>query len=665
MEETVLLHFEIDNDKAEKDLVAVTKAMISNKEAQQELTKAYKAGNITQEEFAKESIRLQANLKKEQEQHKTLTNVLNTESGSRNALRQQVSKLTKEYDNINQSTKTGSDRAKVLEKELFKLNAQLTEGNKKANLFKNEIGNYPKQFGDAAKGINIAGVSVGDLTTKFSSFLTPATAIAGIITGLAAAYTNSVVGAKDLGKATDILSSGFSIASNNYAKFIQEITNSAEPRGPLEKASEFITQILFGKGVANQASALADALEILRKLEIESKKAAGLAKDAEAEAEKARRIRDDDTKSYQERLEQIFKVESGITNSGKLRIDILKKQREAIIGASVDYKNELETQLKVADVDREIKDINEEITGKLTENVNARRAILKAQAEQIALEKSIKDIDRRSSNAGSGQLSVDSLADPNIITPDSEKTDQQLADQQRSQDLIEGNATFQLETEAYLQKGLTKIQKEESDRRAANHLKENEIKKQSDLAYADISADIAGSLSSLFDEQSNEFKILASAQALISTYSAAQKSYDSLAAVPYVGPALGAAAAAAAIVSGLARVANINGVQFAEGGWTGPGGKYDAVGVVHADEYVTPKHIVNSPAAQPYLNALESMRLGDYYDGGFVTNQNTAPANQAMITANALKSLPPPVLSVVEFNRVAKRVAVKENLSTF
>ncbi|MBN8224754.1 MAG: hypothetical protein J0L89_08045, partial [Xanthomonadales bacterium] len=32
---------------------------------------------------------------------------------------------------------------------------------------------------------------------------------------------------------------------------------------------------------------------------------------------------------------------------------------------------------------------------------------------------------------------------------------------------------------------------------------------------------------------------------------------------------------------------------FAEGGWTGPGGKYTPRGIVHADEYVMPKETVH------------------------------------------------------------------------
>jgi hypothetical protein len=99
---------------------------------------------------------------------------------------------------------------------------------------------------------------------------------------------------------------------------------------------------------------------------------------------------------------------------------------------------------------------------------------------------------------------------------------------------------------------------------------------------------------------------------------------------------------------------------FAEGGWTGPGGKHQPAGIVHADEYVAPKHIVHSAAAQPHLAALESMRLRGYADGGLVVNSMTNEVNQSIMMQNAIKnmmkSMPRPVVDVVQFNKVARSV---------
>lgn len=63
------------------------------------------------------------------------------------------------------------------------------------------------------------------------------------------------------------------------------------------------------------------------------------------------------------------------------------------------------------------------------------------------------------------------------------------------------------------------------------------------------------------------YKTSATAETIIGTYTAAQQAYAAMAGIPYIGPALGIAAAAAAIASGMARVASIQSTQaYADGG---------------------------------------------------------------------------------------------------
>ena len=173
--------------------------------------------------------------------------------------------------------------------------------------------------------------------------------------------------------------------------------------------------------------------------------------------------------------------------------------------------------------------------------------------------------------------------------------------------------------------------------------------------------DIVGSL---FDRQSAEYKAFATAQTLISTYATAQQAYAAAFVPPTVAsPALAAINVGLAIATGLANLAAIHGVQFAEGGWTGPGGKWDAVGIVHADEYVTPKRVRHMPEAQPHLMALERMRLRGYADGGLVTNSISGPINQQLEMVNIIKNMPAPVVSVKEITTKTNRVRVKESIS--
>lgn len=61
---------------------------------------------------------------------------------------------------------------------------------------------------------------------------------------------------------------------------------------------------------------------------------------------------------------------------------------------------------------------------------------------------------------------------------------------------------------------------------------------------------------------------------------------------------------------------------YAEGGYTGPGAKYQPAGIVHRGEYVIPKHQVNQRTGLPYTDALGKLTRGSqgssYASGGFV-----------------------------------------------
>jgi hypothetical protein len=187
-----------------------------------------------------------------------------------------------------------------------------------------------------------------------------------------------------------------------------------------------------------------------------------------------------------------------------------------------------------------------------------------------------------------------------------------------------------------------------------------ELQIQIERDKAAIIGNVLGSTAQLFEQDTVAFKALASAQALINTYLAATAAYASASKVNFV---LGAVAAAAAVAAGLASVAKINGVEFAEGGWTGPGSKYQPAGIVHADEYVVNKSINNSPAAQPHIAALESMRIRGYADGGYVSNSVTQPINQQLQLMDIIKNLGPFEVSAVEMTKVQKKVSVKQKIS--
>ena len=96
-------------------------------------------------------------------------------------------------------------------------------------------------------------------------------------------------------------------------------------------------------------------------------------------------------------------------------------------------------------------------------------------------------------------------------------------------------------------------------------------------------------------------KAFAVAETLIQTYRAAQGAYAALAPIPVVGPALGVAAAAAAVAAGLARVEQIKSTR--------PDG---ATGTISAGGRANPQYSGGSPGAYPAPTRLEDAKPSQY-----------------------------------------------------
>lgn len=629
MEEQLILNLEVNQSEANKQLIQTEKALSSLKKEQSELNKEYKAGKISEDQYVESNLKLQRAIKSETDQKRVLNKALETESGSRNAMRQRVADLNKEYNNLNLTTAKGAKEADRITKELKELNEQLNKGSKAAGQFKDNIGNYPDQLAKATNQIQPFGQSVDGATASMSKFLSPAGAAIGVLTGLATAYAASSSGAKDLAFASDLVTSATS-------SLVESFGSAAAGGDDVGIFSKIIGGLLFklNSDLALTAITAANAKKALRDLEIEAARAQGFAKLFEKAAEDARRLRDNEELLLEQRLAGANAVEQNLRANQTVRINVLNQEIEAIKKANANWQNQNAIVLQIEQKRAETRDIEEEINGKLTENFTARTKIL--QQMDALFNAEMRSQSRRVRGQagdplqGAFQTEVEVNAD------------------------IEDRITAQLE-EASMER--IRIKRREAEARI-------ELEKHVQEETVNITAAFFGLTASLFDQQSEEFKAFATFETLLSTYATAQKAYAAaFNPATVASPALGTAYAALAVAQGLARIAQINGVQFAEGGYTGDGGKYQPAGIVHKGEYVAPQHVVNSPAAQPYIGALESMRLRGYADGGFVTNQNISANQQAMITANAIKNMPRPVVSWAEGRQVGQRVEWREQVA--
>ena len=150
-------------------------------------------------------------------------------------------------------------------------------------------------------------------------------------------------------------------------------------------------------------------------------------------------------------------------------------------------------------------------------------------------------------------------------------------------------------------------------------------------------------------------------QAVAQTATNALNAYGSAAAVPVVGYILAPIAAAMAVAAGAIQIAAIKKQQqaseaqgYSEGGFTPPGRKDEAVGVVHAGEWVASQKLVNNPRTRPFLEALDYAQRTNTI--GSITNADVSRRVAApMMLANA------PQVAPVVVQSASPTVVVEQN----
>jgi hypothetical protein len=625
MEETLILNFEVDQSSAESKLEKLEGLLIDNRKAQKELTKAFKEGAITQEEYIRENLRLQQNIKKEQEQKKTIIKLLDAENNSINALTERNKELRKERNNLDLTSDSGIKKLERLNKEIDKNDKAIQKNVSLLEKQRLNIGNYASALDVVVPGtaafFNQSTALAGALgttakavqATGFSLQTLNAIPIVAVVTGIVAAYTllNSVL---------DDTASKTKEVKYRQEAYNRELKNTEGILRAIDAAikEEEDTRSKAFEASVDAANVLADRIGRLADITNESAK--------------------DEINNYQNRLLLLTQSISLYDQESATRIKAIEDYKASVLlldesGNVIDSLLTKEETLALDDRLNAIKDSYSNTVKALKKEVEELNFVI----EQTKRDANAPLVDISQNNSIIQNDVTNPILDP-IIRASMNRQDQYVKE---------------LETVELTEKQKREFYKESAD-----------IQRQIDRQAFQAALDFASGLAGLFQEQTAEYKVFASAETILSTYSAATKAYEAAFTPPTAAsPALGAAYAGLAIANGLANLAKINGVEFAEGGWTGPGDKYDVAGVVHADEYVVPKSVNNSPAAQPHLAALERMR-GGYADGGFVANRNTAPAQQALIMANALKNLPAPVVSVAEVTRVQNRIHARERVST-
>lgn len=562
-------------------------------------------------------------------------------------LRAANSQLRAERDKVNISTKEGKELVDKLNVAIDKNNKVIKDNSSALEKQRQNVGNYSKSIEEAAGNLNIMGTNVGALGKTLTSFVNPLTATVGVLGALGAAYSRSAAGAKDLEFASNQLSAAFGLIGNDLARLIGSREGDGE--GILSRylqiflESNPITGTTDRLGLTNIAKGSREAALALERLQDLVREEIGI-----------RAVVSDRLGDNQELLTQLdiqTDINDKLAITGQI-VANLSKNEDELVAVKQKQIFELQEQRKSAKdveaIDTRILEIERDIANVQKDAERKRQATFRTETNIKEAEQKRLDIIHKQ-NAALAEQQVNKkisgiVASGANITPSG----------------LNQNLTTAGEQEIKLSSEVTGVV-----------VSNNEVKQESAESYynrlfelqsreVDAARDVSAALTAIADEGTAAQKALALTTIAINSGIGVSEAVRAGAGIPWPGNLAAILSGITAVLAGIAQAKSFLG--FAEGGYTGHGGKYEPAGIVHKGEWVAPQHIVKSPAAQPHIAALERMRTG-YADGGFVANSNMSSIREAMLMMNVIKNLPAGQVAVTDINRVNDRLQKKINVT--
>jgi hypothetical protein len=393
--------------------------------------------------------------------------------------------------------------------------------------------------------------------------------------------------------------------------------------------------------------ALIKSTKELTKEILEEGKAAGVIADQRAAADKLdRQLIVDRAKANKERAELLNKAIEKTTftlkerigflqEAGKLEDEITAKEikgaqlrlsakiAENALGGSTKDDLEEEANLRANLINLE--------TAKLTKAKEVTGQIIALEAEAAAASLAIK-ADKKLKDDEAQAAEDLKAAELKTLKDEIKNAEAVTEDERRALEIEKVGLHYDKLIAEAKRLGLSTVKLEEAKVNALNKFNKqnskNEIKwsEMTSKEKGKIATDGLNNLASILGEETAAGKAAAIASATISTFQSAQSSYASLAPIPIIGPALGFAAAGAAVVSGFAQIKAITKTKVPTlAGKSAPSG---GGGSPSAPSLGTPPTI---PSLPPDFNAVGSSGTNQLADA--IGGQAKQPV-QAFVVSN-------------------------------
>lgn len=505
--ETVILDFQIEQGDAISELERTKVSIINLKKEQQELNKAYKEGNITVEEYASESVRLEGILKKQTNQYAQVQK-------SVTGVKTQFDKLIESNQGINASLKNSSASLAQIVPGFASLQGGITSATTASKAF------IATPIGAV---IGALGLAVTALTSYFRDNET----------GQNRFNTLMNIGAAIVGKLTDAVSALGEFLFDNLAKGFEIVINFLSKWVPgFDAATQAVKQFLNldRANFISNLQAETDILErqlIVQKALLESKVAENKLRAEDKSLDVKERLKAlEDAKRAQQELNDLE------LKFAENKLKIIQETNKQSNSNKEALKQEAEAEAQLFRVRKDAADKQKEIFTKTQElkaqekaNIDKANAAI---AEEIRLKNQLIEVNTR-------------------LAQQSENEIQQQPVQ------IKGKLDLNAANRAV----------ESANKKAADALAQANFEREIAIRDTQLYANSLGALGQVMGQQTALSRALSSAQAIINTYLGAT---NVLTAKPPLPFPLNVLALTATIASGLAAVAKINDVSFAAGG---------------------------------------------------------------------------------------------------
>ena len=657
--ETIIFEFEVEQGGAIAELEKTKKSIIGLKEEQQQLNKAYKDGNISVDEYAQESVRVDQVLKK---QTKTYSDLTHQVQGTKSMTDQLKGSFQQLAPGVNSSIEGFKGMAKAalsfiatpigavlaaVAAVLAVVVAALKRSEPALDFFENIINKITTGIDFFLENLKAIGSVLGNVV--IGNFAKAAEGAGKLAKGFAEAqkqaqlYLDVTRELEDKSARVRVETAGLEnqikaliIASKNRNNSIEE-TNSL-----LDQAAKLEKELVDKRAeLANQESTIGiKQIALKRDLKQLDEETLDAFVNRLIESEKL-------SKEEKDQIASLYEKRAEAASAGLALEEKIQNTRDAALDKDLARIQKLDEERQKA-FEAEVKR-NQDLDA-----FNEERRI--AQQDQDAA-----DLETWAENYKSKQeleLELDAELAAEKITIEDDYIEQvgEIQTSLSEDDKRRAIETFKLKQEL-MKKGLSEKQAE-----AIIHAKVEQGK-------LNVTESTLSQAAGLFKKNTVAYKVAGSAEALINTYSGATTAYKTtLEAFPApYNAVLAAVSAGVAVAAGLKNVAEINGVAMAGGGsFTTKGPTLLLVGDNPGGrERVNVTPLSGKGQTRVFGNGAGiAMAGGGSIDGSILAASSTRNLDTQFAFQDSLNNQPQVVLDYSEFTRFTSKVQFKENLTT-